>query len=74
METETIDLNQIAVESRVRDLEAALVDLAAMRLDPETAGFVAAEVVELSSCLTALQMLMSHIAETEGRARLRVVK
>lgn len=75
MDDETIDLNQVAVESRVHDLESALVDLAAMRLDPATRKFVTDEQVNLSRCLTGLQMIMSHIAEHEGRtARLRVVK
>ena len=74
METETIDLNQVAVESRVHDLHTTLVELASMRMMPATAGFVAAEVVELGSCLTALQMLVSHITMEANAPRLRVVK
>lgn len=74
MENETIDLNQVAVESRVHDLETVLVELAAMRLDPATAGFFPAEQANLSRCLTGLQMLMSHIVTEQDAPRLRVVR
>lgn len=75
LDSELIDLNQVAVERRIHDLRTVLVELASDRLNPDTAHFVAAETAELSSCLTALQMILSHIAESEGRGqKLRVVK
>jgi hypothetical protein len=70
---EQVDLDQVAVEQLVYSLHDDITELAKLRLDPATAHLVATEEVALGAALTALQMLLSHIA-ADGRPNLRVVK
>lgn len=73
MALDEIDFDQVAIERLVSDLRNNIAELAAFRLAANTTQFVAAEEVNLGSALTALQMLMSHIA-ADGRPMLRVVR
>jgi hypothetical protein len=65
-------LEQIRVERLVSDLRNNIAELATIRLAANTAHLLLAEEVSLSSALTALQMLLSHMAA--NKPILRVVK
>lgn len=72
----TIDFDQVRVERLVSDLRNDIAELATYRLAEVAAGthsYVAAEEENLGGALTALQMLLSHIA-ADGRPLLRVVR
>jgi hypothetical protein len=71
-EEAALNFDQIRVERLVSDLRNNIAELATIRLAANTAHLLLAEEVSLGSALTALQMLLSHMAA--NKPMLRVVK
>lgn len=67
-----IDTQQMVVEHLVYTIRSDLTELAVMRLNPKTAHYLMSEEANLGACLTALQMLLSHMSA--DRPTLRLVK
>lgn len=67
------DSAQIHVELLVHNVQSDLADLIAMRRNPVTAHLLTGEEANLSSAMTALQVLLTHM-QGSSRPKLQVVR
>ncbi len=67
----TFDDPQVRIEMLVHSIQSDLGELMKLRLDPATAPLLAGEEQNLGKAMTALQVLLSHMAA--NRPMLRAV-
>lgn len=70
---ETINLDQVAVERLVSDLRNNIAELQTLRLNPETAHYVGAELQNISAAYSELSFLAEHVGVRQP-PQLRLVK